>query len=247
MSLTGPPYNPLDRVELGRSVERALLGRPLGPLPPANSFPGAGLYAIYYIGDFAPYRPIAPPTRTAGDIPIYVGRAMPPGSRAGVGGLVATTSQPVLYNRLAEHAETIGQVEADSAAVGTTNLRLSDFRCRYLVVDDIWVPMAEALLIGQYQPIWNQILKGFGNHDPGAGRTNQARSPWDEVHPGRAWVAKLGPPKQAATVSVAAITAHLAKQPVTDLEELPAITAEVVQAVLEEPDGPQADTPHPLD
>src|ERR1700721_2775076 len=33
------PYNPLDRVELGKSVERALLSRDLGPLPPRTSFP----------------------------------------------------------------------------------------------------------------------------------------------------------------------------------------------------------------
>ena len=36
------PYNPLDRVELGKSVERALLSRELVPLPPAVRFPGAG-------------------------------------------------------------------------------------------------------------------------------------------------------------------------------------------------------------
>jgi len=72
----------LDRVELGKSVERALLSRELVPLPPAVRFPGAGLYALYYTGDFEPYRAIAPPARKVGDIPIYVGRAAPPGGRA---------------------------------------------------------------------------------------------------------------------------------------------------------------------
>jgi len=34
---------------------------------------------------------------------------------------------------------------------------------------------------------------GFGNHDPGAGRYNQQRSPWDVIHPGRPWAARLKP------------------------------------------------------
>src|SRR5205823_2217690 len=55
------PYNPLDRVELGKSVERALLAQPLVPLPPTARFGGAGLYAIYYTGSFHAYAPIAPP------------------------------------------------------------------------------------------------------------------------------------------------------------------------------------------
>lgn len=67
---TSRPYNPLDRVELGKSVERALLSRELVPLPPTARFPGAGVYALYYIGDFEPYRPIAPPAREARDVAI---------------------------------------------------------------------------------------------------------------------------------------------------------------------------------
>ena len=46
----GHTFNPLDRVELGRSVGRALLLSPCEPLPPER-FEGAGIYAIYYEGD----------------------------------------------------------------------------------------------------------------------------------------------------------------------------------------------------
>jgi Eco29kI-like restriction endonuclease len=85
---------------------------------------------------------------------------------------------------LREHAASIQQA---------TNLSLGDFTCRYLVVDDIWIPLAESLLISMFIPLWNSSLDGFGNHDPGAGRYNQQRSPWDEIHPGRSWAARLRP------------------------------------------------------
>lgn len=88
----------------------------------------------------------------------------------------------VLYNRLREHAKSI------DAAI---NLRLQDFRCRYLVVDDIWIPLAESLLISRFSPIWNQTLDGFGNHDPGSGRHAGQRPPWDVLHNGRSWATRL--------------------------------------------------------
>lgn len=46
------PYNPLAKENLGKSVADALLNSkplPLGDLP---KFGGAGVYAIYYTGDF---------------------------------------------------------------------------------------------------------------------------------------------------------------------------------------------------
>jgi hypothetical protein len=45
-----------------------------------------------------------------------------------------------------------------------------------------------------FSPLWNRKIDGFGNHDPGSGRYNQQRSPWDVIHPGRPWAAKLQPP-----------------------------------------------------
>jgi hypothetical protein len=67
-----------------------------------------------------------------------------------------------------------------------------------LVVDDIWISLGESLLIEKFSPIWNTILVGFGNHDPGKGRYNQQRSPWDTLHPGRTWADKLQPNTKSA-------------------------------------------------
>lgn len=35
------------------------------------------------------------------------------------------------------------------------------------------------------------MIDGFGNKDPGARRATQHRSPWDVLHPGRIFAAKL--------------------------------------------------------
>ena len=177
-------YNPLDKLRLGASVAKALLARPISVLPPSGTFIGAGIYALYYTGSFPPYRKVE--ERNAEDkwdCPIYVGKAVPPGARKGGYGLGDSPGE-VLYRRLREHAESIGQAE---------NLSLADFKCRYLIVDDIWIPLGESLLISMFSPLWNQLLDGFGNHDPGAGHYNQQRSSWDVIHPGRAWAEKLRP------------------------------------------------------
>ncbi len=182
--MANQPYNPLDKTHLGESVAKALLARPVVALPPAETFVGAGIYVLHYIGDFPAYRKIA--ERNLNDqwaAPIYVGKAVPPGARKGGYGLGEAPGE-VLYRRLREHAESIQQAE---------NLAVDDFKCRYLVVDDIWIPLGESLLISMYSPLWNQFLEGFGIHDPGKGRYNQQRSLWDTVHPGRTWAARLNP------------------------------------------------------
>ena len=179
-----PPFNPLDKANLGESVAEAMLHQPVTVLPP-EPFIGAGIYAIYYGGEFPLYTEIAKRNREEKFAwPIYVGKAVPAGARKGGFGLGADPGQ-VLFRRLAEHAGSIDQA---------ANLKVSDFMCRFLVVDDIWIPLAESLLIEMYQPLWNRKIDGFGNHDPGKGRHNQQRSPWDAIHPGRTWAEKLKPP-----------------------------------------------------
>ena len=49
----------------------------------------------------------------------------------------------------------------------------------------------EAALIRNYYPLWNSTVDGFGNHDPGSGRYEQAVSDWDVLHPGRGWAERL--------------------------------------------------------
>lgn len=88
------------------------------------------------------------------------------------------------YNRLGNHARSIGWAQ---------NLSLADFRIRALVLPYVWIPMAEASAISMYRPLWNTLIDGFGNHDPGSGRYDQMRSRWDTLHPGRPWAERLQP------------------------------------------------------
>src|SRR5262249_2457525 len=150
-------------------------------------------------GDFPAYAPIAPPASKPGEFPIYVGRAARRGLRRSVEGLLAPTTEPVLYQRLCYHAATLDHAQ---------NLLLQDFRCRYLVIDDVWAPVVEALMIHEYQPVWNQVLQGFGNYDSGGGRRGP-RSDWDEIHPGRPWAARLSPAAHSAERISARIATHL--------------------------------------
>lgn len=84
-----------------------------------------------------------------------------------------------------------------------------DFYCRYLVVDDIWIPLGESLLIDMFSPLWNMLVDGFGNHDPGKGRYNQQRSVWDMIHPGRPWAEKLQPNKKSSEEIIHQVQAFL--------------------------------------
>jgi hypothetical protein len=197
-----PAYNPLDKRNLGTSVADALLAKALGPLPPEEPFIGAGVYAIYYAGGFPTYSPISVEPKPQQETPIYVGKAVPAGARKGGVGLDVAPGT-VLYSRLAEHADSIRQAE---------NLELRDFLCRYLVVDDIWIPLGESLLIQMFSPVWNRLIDGFGNHDPGKGRHQGQVPPWDVLHPGRGWAGRLQPNKKSSDELVAAVREYFERQ-----------------------------------
>lgn len=197
------PYNPLAKENLGKSVAEAMLNSETMPLGDLLKFNGAGVYAIYYTGDFQVYQPISRQNQDGEvKVPIYVGKAVPPGARKGNID-TETEVSPVLHKRLKEHARSIEQV---------SNLDLSDFVCRFLVVDDIWIPLGESLLIAQFSPLWNTTLDGFGIHDPGGGRRVQERSRWDVVHPGRPFADKQGPRKESAEHLMTSVTAQLRDQ-----------------------------------
>lgn len=181
----------MNKYNLGHSVADAMLSKPVLPLSGLATFPGAGVYAIYYTGNFDLYAPIKEANAAEKFLqPIYVGKAVPQGARKGGFGL-ETTAGNVLYKRLAEHAESIRLVE---------NLGVEDFYCRYLTVDDIWIPLGENLLIEMFRPVWNMMIDGFGNHDPGMGRAKQKISSWDTLHPGRPWAFKLMPGKSTEQI-----------------------------------------------
>ncbi len=175
------------------SVRDALLNRKPLPMPPGR-FRGAGIYAIYYAGPFEQYRRISEQNQDGQfNCPIYVGKAVPKGSRKG--GLIQNPENSMaLASRLKHHADTINSA---------TNLDLKDFSCRCLVVDDIWIPLGETYMIEKFQPVWNKVVEGFGIKTPGRRRKDQYTSIWDTIHPGRKFVTSLGlppHPKSAAQI-----------------------------------------------
>ena len=183
------PYNPLDKVNLGKSVLDALLEGEAHPLADVGSIQGAGIYAIYYAGPFEPYQSLSETNRDRPQVPIYVGKAIPKGGRKGLTALDAATGR-ALGIRLSQHADSIRAAE---------NLEIGDFWCGQLVVDDIWIPLGESLTIQQFRPLWNQVVEGFGNKTPGAKRFSGERPLWDEFHPGRPWAVQCAPAKLSAT------------------------------------------------
>lgn len=198
--VSGPRFNPLDTRAIGNHVVEALLTRPAEPLGELKSFTGAGIYVIYYTGPFPAYAMIAKENANgAFKRPIYIGKAVPPGARTG-GVLADEYIGTALFRRLMDHAESIRSAD---------NLNIADFYVRYLVVDDVWIPLAEALLITKLAPIWNSLLIGFGNHDPGKGRHAGLRPRWDTLHSGRAWATKCQPRAETAEQLAQEIEASL--------------------------------------
>jgi Eco29kI restriction endonuclease len=192
------PYDPLDKTNLGRSVESALLARPRIGLTDVPPFYGAGIYALYYRGQHQLYQPIA-----ESETPIYVGKAVPAGGRKGLTDQTRRTR--ALWKRVDEHRDSVEQTE---------DLAAADFAVRYLVADELFIPMAERLMIRGFAPVWNLVVDGFGNHDPGAKRRDGARPPWDELHPGRWWSRLMSNPSiVAAEISAALIADHLERHP----------------------------------
>lgn len=198
------PYNPLDKANLGKSVAEALIGRRAVPLDGLARFTGAGIYALYYSGRYPAYSALA--TRNIGgrfDAPIYVGKAIPKGGRKGAVAGPADTDRS-LHGRLAEHADSVR---------AASNLDIADFHCRFLVTDEIWIPLGESLLITKFAPIWNNIVDGFGNHDPGKGRHAGKRPLWDVLHPGRPWALKCAERDDTTAQIDAQVRAFLASTP----------------------------------
>jgi hypothetical protein len=181
--------------EIIKDTIRFFNGTPVLRLPPNVKFHGTGVYAIYYIGKSKLYSSISKKNRTEFSLPIYVGKAVPRGWRQSRTESVAEKKTHELIGRLNEHAKSIIQ---------SSNLDIEDFYCRFMILEDAsssLISTVEAALIRFYTPFWNSQLDGFGNHDPGKGRYNQAKSEWDVIHPGRAWANKcLGETLEATKI-----------------------------------------------
>lgn len=166
--------------EIIKDTIRFFNGTPVHVLPPPENFIGAGVYALYYIGKSQLYLPLYEQNRISFAQPIYVGKAVPKGWRQAR----AQEASHELFARLNDHFRSI---------TAARNLKAEDFRCRFMILEDAATDMigtVEASLIRHYKPVWNSGIDGFGNHTPGAGRFQQAKSDWDVIHPGREWADK---------------------------------------------------------
>lgn len=167
--------------ELVNDTIRFFNGTPVQPVPPIEKFEGTGVYALYFIGKGSLYNQFHEINRLEYRQPIYVGKAVPRGWRQG---RECSSKSNELYRRLCDHAKSIAQAE---------NLYIEDFLCRFMILENEasnLIGTVEAALIRHYQPLWNCLIDGFGNHDPGRGRYNQEISEWDVLHPGREWAKK---------------------------------------------------------
>lgn len=203
-------FDPSDPALFGIFAAIALMGQDRVPLASLESsrFYGSGVYAIYYTGNFGLYKRLA-----GSENPIYVGKAIPATAAART-----PEDQGVkLHGRLNEHRKNIERA--------TSTLKVKDFECRYLVVQTGLQESAENALIGLFHPIWNSetgILYGFGKHGDSGDTRGNDRSPWDVMHPGRAWAVhdKLKDSKTPADIA-SEVTAHFKTHPpVPDIQHV---------------------------
>lgn len=173
------PFDPLAVENIGVTLAVELLEQPLQPLPP-DRFAGAGVYVLYYTGSHPAYTSLmALPGGQGGTrYPVYIGSAVRENAKQGFN--PRGTTQTRVWTRLTHHAESIRGVEAAGLDPG---FHLSDFRCRYLVLNDAHITLAESVLIATFRPAWNGM--GFGSKVVGSERTTQKASLWDSLHPGR--------------------------------------------------------------
>lgn len=175
-------FNPLAMDSLAESIVLRMMQNKPVPLDDLPKFTGAGVYAIYYTGDFPAYDIVRRHNENERwALPMYVGKAVPAGGRQGID--APPTSNTAVWSRLTkDHAKSIRQA---------SNLDIADFYAQWLIIDDIWIALGESALLRDLRPVWNAMVDGFGNHDPGSGRYKGLVPQWDTLHPGRPWANKL--------------------------------------------------------
>ena len=192
-------FDPTDPNTAGRVVALTLVAQARHRLAAIPEFYGAGVYAIYYCGDFAPYAPLA-----GADHPIYVGKADPDNQAA----KDAVSQGTKLSGRLNEHAKSIRKA--------TSTLNIDDFECRFLIVQTGFQKSAEDYLINFFRPIWNSEMKvcfGLGKHGDSSETRGNKRSPWDTMHPGRGWADSTDGDQKAPELILSQIERHLTNRP----------------------------------
>lgn len=200
-------FDPTNPTTAGRVVALTLVAQEQQPLANIDSFYGAGVYAIYYKGNFSAYTALS-----GKDHPIYVGKADPddPTAKDAIG------QGTKLFTRLADHAKSIGKA--------TSTLDIKDFSCRFLIVQSGFQKSAEDYLIHFFKPIWNSETKicfGLGKHGDSSETRGNKRSPWDTMHPGRAWADSISEDQKSSQEIEAQIAQHLSvNKPYNDIHEI---------------------------
>ena len=138
-------------------------------------FSGEGIYAITYFGSLPMYAEICHNV-------IYVGMSKRRSSRSSL-----KPSKSPLYSRIKNHINSISQA---------TNLNPSWFEVSWLEMTEMFIDRGEQILLDTYKPIWNCVISGFGNNNPGSGRRAQKLSEWDMLHPGRLWASSHPTPSK---------------------------------------------------
>lgn len=200
-------FDPTDPNTAGRVVALTLVAQQRHSLAHIPDFYGAGVYAVYYKGDFAPYAMLKD-----NDHPIYVGKADPDNPAA----KDAIKQGTRLSSRLREHAKSIRKAR--------TTLNIEDFECRFLIVQTGFQKSAEDYLINFFKPIWNSETKicfGLGKHGDSADTRGNKRSPWDTLHPGRAWADSTMENQKVPELIFKQINSHLAEHvPYKNIQEI---------------------------
>ncbi len=189
--------------ELVKDAVRFFNGTPVHTLPPPEIFSDTGVYALYYTGQNQLYKRYAELNRLSYGFPIYVGKAVPKGWRQARQSDTETTQSKELFSRLKEHSRSIS---------AGASLSIDDFSCRFVIFEQDssdMISTVEAALIKLNRPLWNTAVDGFGNHNPGRGRYEQAKSDWDAIHKGRAWAEKCNGKSKSKVAILRSIENHL--------------------------------------
>ena len=80
-------------------------------------------------------------------------------------------------------------------AKGITKINIMiDYKQRFAIFEGGAAEMIAAIesaIISIHSPLWNSVIDGFGNHDPGKKRIGGKKTQWDSLHPGREWAERM--------------------------------------------------------
>ena len=165
------PFDPLAVENVGVILADELFEQPVQTFPLGSSFPGAGIYTIYYRGRESAYKALVKLDAGRSLYPIYIGSAVRESSKQGF--TAKATTEARIHSRLLSHQRSIESAGLD----------IRDFSYRYLRLNDAYVTLAESVLITVFRPAWNGM--GLGSNGVGGPRMNGRASLWDAIHPGR--------------------------------------------------------------